>query len=265
VTPRTDFYVYEHIRPDTGQVFYVGKGRANRAEELSTGRNKHHRHITKKMARLGLRVEVVFIARDIPEESALLLEVMRIAMWRAARIPIVNLTLGGEGVALIGDSAALRDISGQRYNRLTAIEHIKKSSPTKWLFQCDCGTKKEIVAVDVTRDKVLSCGCHRNEVTVARSSAHLHSRKSAMSPTYNSWASMRKQCLNTASRAYKYYGGIGIKICDRWLKFENFLFDMGDKPQGMCLSRIDKDGDFTPDNCIYTTRKQAMQSYRWLA
>jgi hypothetical protein len=96
VTIRTDFYVYEHIRPDTGQVFYVGKGFGKRAWKMSQ-RTTHHRRITAKLLRNGLCVQVELISQNLPEESAFTLEKMRIAMWRAAGVSLVNKSDGGEG------------------------------------------------------------------------------------------------------------------------------------------------------------------------
>jgi len=75
--------------------------------------------------------------------------------------------------------------------------------------------------------------------------------------TFRSWADMRSRCLNENSKHYHRYGGRGIKICDRWLEsFDNFLTDMGEKPESLTLERVNNDGNYTPENCLWATRQE---------
>ena len=92
---------------------------------------------------------------------------------------------------------------------------------------------------------------------------HGHSfRNGKPSPTYNSWHKMKQRCLNPNCLEYKNYGGRDIKVCERWMDFENFLEDMGERPEGLTLDRINNDGDYEPGNCRWATWKEQNQNRR---
>jgi hypothetical protein len=92
---------------------------------------------------------------------------------------------------------------------------------------------------------------------------HLHARKSGKTPTYNSWMKMRSRCNNPASNRFHAYGGRGIKVCARWDTFANFLFDMGERPVGTTIGRINPDANYEPANCRWeTSKQQARQNSR---
>lgn len=82
------------------------------------------------------------------------------------------------------------------------------------------------------------------------------------SPTYTSWKNMKKRCLNPTNRYYRQYGGRGITVCEAWLKFDVFLRDMGEKPIGLTLDRIDNNRGYEPANCRWVTRAVQQQNRR---
>ena len=83
------------------------------------------------------------------------------------------------------------------------------------------------------------------------------------SPTYNTWCTMKQRCSNPNHHAFSRYGGKGIKVCERWHKFANFLADMGERPADKTLDRINGEGDYAPDNCRWATWEEQQANKDW--
>lgn len=166
----------------------------------------------------------------------------------------------------------IRDLTGQRFGRLEAL----RSTPQRlrnavvWVFRCDCGAEVERPSGEVVCGRVQSCGCLRREqksVQLAalniKRSIHGHRRRGSMrSPTLISWENMHHRCRRPGHKSYKKYGGAGISICERWFMFANFLADMGERPKGTTLDRIDGTKGYEPANCRWATPKEQTNNLR---
>lgn len=152
---------------------------------------------------------------------------------------------------------------GDKYGRLSIVKEVEKYisingyKSRQFLCSCECGNTTTVVLKDLRKGTTKSCGCYKKEINAEQISKLRRTHGKYLHPLYHTWEGMKTRCYNKNCPKYEYYGGRGIKVCDRWIQsFDNFLLDMGERPLGMSIDRINNDGNYEPSNCRWATMSQ---------
>lgn len=151
----------------------------------------------------------------------------------------------------------MKDLNRCKFGRLIVQEEAGRSKAGQilWKCECDCGNISIVPSGDLRSGHTQSCGCLRKDTHTTHGMSY--------TSTYSSWASMLQRCNNPKAQNYKHYGGRGIKIEDkRWLKFTNFLADMGIKPRRFSIDRKNNKLGYYKENCRWTTQTNQLKNQR---
>jgi len=154
------------------------------------------------------------------------------------------------------------DLTNNQFGRLTIIKEVDRISKyrRRWLCLCDCGKTIEVCQSNITNKHTQSCGCLHIE-RIKKSNSKYHNIKSG-TPTYRTWSSMIHRATKSY-KSYKTYRDKNISVCKRWLSFENFIEDMGERPRNTTLDRIDNNNGYFKNNCRWATKEQQQNNTSW--
>lgn len=153
----------------------------------------------------------------------------------------------------------------RRFGRLTVIRRAGKQNRfIMWECRCDCGRSRVVQGIHLRSGHTRSCGCLSRDISRTTNKTHglSHTRE------YHTWQHILDRCLNPRNKSWKYYGGRGIRVCERWRNsFRAFFADMGVKPTNgrYSIERINNDGNYTPRNCKWATQSEQVSNRRRLS
>lgn len=154
----------------------------------------------------------------------------------------------------------LDNLTKKRFGRLIVVAQASnKGRHVQWSCLCDCGNESTTSAYCLRSGQTQSCGCLQKERVKEATTKH----GMTTSREYCSWQSMKSRCYYPENKSYKHYGGCGVEVCTRWRdSFQDFYDDMGNRPNGTTLDRINTHGNYEPDNCKWSTSKEQNNNKR---
>lgn len=146
----------------------------------------------------------------------------------------------------------VNDLAGRRFGRLEVLSRGEntKAQKARWNCRCDCGKSTLAIGASLLNGHTQSCGCLKDEKTSARFKKHGEANKTR---AYRIWKGMISRCRNPKATSFKWYGALGVDVCERWNSYANFIADMGEPPEGTSLERDRPADHYGPDNCRWAT------------
>ena len=159
-----------------------------------------------------------------------------------------------------------KNIAGSKIGRLFVLDEfdpvVRNDGRTRvrWVCACDCGSITVALASSIGKG-TNSCGCLAVE-RIAEQGRKNKIHGLTDTRAHLSWQAMINRCTKPKNNRFKHYGGRGIKVCERWMKFTNFFADMGQRPVGLTLERKDVNGNYEPGNCKWATQLEQQRNRR---
>lgn len=163
--------------------------------------------------------------------------------------------------------AQAKNLVGMVFGKLKVTSKVGKDKfgISLWECDCECGNTTVVRMGSLTSSMTRSCGCLNTQIRIKTHTGNSYAKSHGLSKhyLYQTWATMKQRCENPNHSKYKLYGGRGISVCESWKKsFQQFLIDMGDRPEGHTLNRIDNDGNYCPENCEWQTYSEQNKNRR---